>query len=176
MTHALINVHTEDYRPLAELTWYKNKIPYAERHGYATFSMNSHFIEGVQIGYQKLHLIRGIMESRPDIEWMWYTGTDSLITNMTIRIEDKIDKLSDVSTANTLKLAENTASLVDHMRRTEILEEELKTQKTNIKEVEDNVDFIVKFPKYLYLFGKWVAGIGAACATVYSVIKLFIKP
>ena len=89
------------------------------------------------------------------------------------KVEDKIDKLADISAANAVKLAENTSSLVDHMRRTEILEEELKTQKTNLEELEDNIDFMVKFPKYLFLFGKWVAGIGAAAATIYSVIKLF---
>ena len=89
------------------------------------------------------------------------------------KVEDNIDKLADISAANAVKLAENTSSLVDHMRRTEILEEELKAQKNNLEELEDNIDFAIKFPKYLYLFVKWIAGIAAAIAAVYSVVKLF---
>ena len=109
------------------------------------------------------------------------------------KVEDKIDKLADISAANAVKLAENTASLIDHIRRTELLEEEIKMSKAVMKQhetddetyhekmdakqikIEDDIDFIVKFPKYLYLFGKWIAGIGAAAATIYSFARIFFK-
>ena len=91
MTHALIDFHTENYRPLADMTLRQNKMPYAKRHGYTVFSNDLKLIEGVSISYQKIYMIREIMNTCPDIEWMWYTGTDSLVTNMSIRIEDKID-------------------------------------------------------------------------------------
>jgi len=32
-----------------------------------------------------------MLEGFPDIDWIWWTGCDSLITNMTIKLEDRID-------------------------------------------------------------------------------------
>lgn len=91
MTHALINFHTDNYQPLADITLTQNKIPYAHRHGYTVFTKTLPFADGVGLSYQKIYMIKDIMDNCPDIEWMWYTGTDSLVTNMSTRIEDKID-------------------------------------------------------------------------------------
>lgn len=91
MTHAVMSSNNELYQPLADITWHQNKKIYAQMHGYETFYRNSNFSPDVPLGYQKIFDIRDIMISRPDIEWIWVTGTDSLITNLSIKIEDKVD-------------------------------------------------------------------------------------
>lgn len=109
------------------------------------------------------------------------------------RIDSKIDKLAEISTANAIKLAENTNSLVEHMRRTELLEEEVKNSKMQLakhqdsdemfqaniekeqKDLRDSVEFMVKFPKFIYIFGKWLTMASAVVGFIYAVAKLFPK-
>lgn len=89
--YALINLHDNNYQPLADLTWHKNKVLYAEQHGYAHHVTTKVFSEHSSIGYQKVYFAREILEQHPEYEWIWWTGTDTLITNFAVRIEDRID-------------------------------------------------------------------------------------
>jgi hypothetical protein len=89
--HAIMSFNNELYQPLADITWHQNKKIYAKLYSYETFYRNDNFRLNSNIGYQKIYDIKDIMETRPDIEWIWVTGADSLITNFSIKIEDKID-------------------------------------------------------------------------------------
>lgn len=88
--YALVELHTDNYQPLADLTWDQNKLVYANRHGYKAFCKTDNFKEGSGVGYQKIWYLKELMETNPDIEWFWWTGTDTLITNFATRIEDRI--------------------------------------------------------------------------------------
>lgn len=87
--HAIITYHDENYRPLADITWYQNKIPYCEKYGY-------HYeyepLEGVNhVGQvQKVRFINRML-SNPNYDWIWWTGCDLMITNFNISIDNKID-------------------------------------------------------------------------------------
>jgi hypothetical protein len=59
-------------------------------HGYKVFCRTDNFVPGVGIGYQKIHFIKELMVTNPDVEWFWWTGTDTMITNFATRIEDRI--------------------------------------------------------------------------------------
>ena len=89
--YALVELHDANYQPLADRTWIKNKLIYAELHGYKTFCRTDNFIPDVGIGYQKIYYIKELLETNPDVEWFWWTGTDTMITNFGTRIEDRID-------------------------------------------------------------------------------------
>jgi hypothetical protein len=89
--HALISLHDEKYQPLGDLTWTQNKEVYAAQHGYAAICKTRGFKEGVGIGYQKIHFAKEVLESHPEYDWIWWTGTDTMITNFAVRIEDRID-------------------------------------------------------------------------------------
>jgi hypothetical protein len=89
--YALVGLHDANYQPLADLTWTQNKLEYAELHGYKTFCRTDNFIPNVGIGYQKIYFIKELLETHPDIEWFWWTGTDAMITNFGTRIQDRID-------------------------------------------------------------------------------------
>ena len=91
--YALIELHDANYQGLADLTWGQNKIPYAELHGYKIFCRSdaADFVPNVGIGYQKIHYVKELLETHPEVEWFWWTGTDTMITNFGTRIQDRID-------------------------------------------------------------------------------------
>jgi hypothetical protein len=43
------------------------------------------------MGFNKIHYVLDIFNQRPDIEWLLFSECDATITNLTIRIEDRID-------------------------------------------------------------------------------------
>ena len=67
--NALITIYDEKYKPLAELTWEQNKVPYAQRHGYEAFAKTNSFHPDIKLGFQKIWWLKDLMTSRPDIEW-----------------------------------------------------------------------------------------------------------
>jgi len=103
---ALVTVHDEKYEPLAEWTLHKNKKQYCEKHGYQLHytSDGGASIAGKQmmagpppipdthipIGWGKIFFIKNIMEKHPEVEWIFNTDTDVMITNMNIKLEDII--------------------------------------------------------------------------------------
>ena len=89
--YALVEIHDEKYQPLADLTWESNKVIYAKRHGYRYFCKKDNLREGSAMGYQKIWFIKELMDTHPKIEWFWWTGTDTMIMNFNIRLEDRID-------------------------------------------------------------------------------------
>jgi hypothetical protein len=90
--YAVISMHTPDYQPLADYTWTKNKLEYAERHGYAAYCKTDDFrLPKNQVGGEKLRLFREYFDANPDVEWIWWLETDTLLTNFNTKIEDLID-------------------------------------------------------------------------------------
>lgn len=81
--------HDISYAPLGDLTWYKNKAKYCEKHGYIphVYVYNN---SSVPHGFMKMFHLREIL--RDNIDWVWATGCDSMITNMTCKLEDIIDE------------------------------------------------------------------------------------
>jgi hypothetical protein len=87
--YKIISYHDSSYQPLADITWDQNKIPYCALHGYQLA-----YEPLVGVGHpgqlQKVAMINKELEN-PELEWLWWTGCDLMITNFTIKIEDKID-------------------------------------------------------------------------------------
>lgn len=91
MTVAIVSMHTPNYQALADITW-KNKVDYADTHDYA-HCCKTDSTYGLCIGFEKMYFIRDLMNDNPDIEWIWWVGCDTMITNYTIKVEDRIDPL-----------------------------------------------------------------------------------
>ena len=89
--HAIISLNDEKYQPLSDITWNQNKLLYAQRHGYGAICKIDDLRPNTNIGYQKIYFIRDVMDEHPEYDWIWWTGTDSMITNFAARIEDRID-------------------------------------------------------------------------------------
>lgn len=64
------------------------------------------------------------------------------IRYMDNRIEDKIDKISDRLNSIDVTLAKNTVSLEEHIKRTNLLEEEVKPIKKHVDMIEGALKLI----------------------------------
>jgi hypothetical protein len=89
MIIALATMHDKNYVELATETWDNNKVQYAEKHEYAYLAKTEDFY-GFPPGFEKIQFLIDTFDAYDNIDWIWWTGTDSLITNFNTRIEDKI--------------------------------------------------------------------------------------
>jgi len=83
--------YTLDYQPLVDRTWFNNKIPYCERHGYnyEIRVIDSADLRDIQMN--KVLFIEEILNRSSEDSWVWWTGSDLMITNFTIKLESIID-------------------------------------------------------------------------------------
>ena len=70
-------------------SWDNNKVKYAEQHGYAYLAKTDDFY-GFPPGFEKIQFLIDTLENYSDTEWIWWTGTDSMIMNFQTKVEDKI--------------------------------------------------------------------------------------
>jgi hypothetical protein len=90
--HALLSFNDNKYQVLADRTWNQNKKIYAEQHGYfCDQRTEDKFTTNPMNSFEKIYHTKEMFEQHPEIEWAWYTGCDTMVTNFTIKIEDKID-------------------------------------------------------------------------------------
>jgi len=85
----MATIHDDNYKALAEETWEGNKVKYAIKHGYAYVAKTEDFY-GFPPGFEKVQFLLDILDSYPDAEWIWWTGTDSMVTNFNTKIEEKV--------------------------------------------------------------------------------------
>ena len=89
---ALVSLHTPNYQPLADHTWDNNKLLYAQQHQYKAFCKTENFVGNISPGYEKVYYLRDLMADNPDIKWFFWLGTDTMITNFNIKVEQHIDE------------------------------------------------------------------------------------
>jgi hypothetical protein len=91
--YALITHHDPGYKPLADQTWDGNKVLYAQRHGYAYHARTGDWVtkqpNGLMTGFEKIYLAKQTLEDHPEYEWIWWTGTDTMVTNFSTRLEER---------------------------------------------------------------------------------------
>ena len=89
------------------------------------------------------------------------------------RLENKVDKISDDIVDIKVTLAENTASLKEHMRRSLANEEALAVLKSEVKPIEEHVMFVNKSIKAMINLVKVVGGVLTILATAKALGLLF---
>lgn len=87
MNLCLVTFHSAAYAALAEVTE-PNKEAYAEAHGYDFRTRIFNPLQPLTVGYQRIAFVRDLLSS---YDWLWFTGTDSLVTNFRIALEPVID-------------------------------------------------------------------------------------
>lgn len=87
--YAVASINTEDYQDLADLTD-APKREYCNLHGYQFHVLKETRYSPI-MGFNKIHYVLDLFNQRPDIEWLLFSECDAMITNMTIKIEDRID-------------------------------------------------------------------------------------
>jgi hypothetical protein len=92
--YAIFTHHDAKYQPLADLTWDQNKLLYAQKHGYATHVKTDNFqtagSNSIMSGFEKIYMARDLLRDHPEYKWIWWVGTDTMITNMEVRMEDRV--------------------------------------------------------------------------------------
>lgn len=86
---AIVSLFNEKHQDLANETW-TNKQAYAKKHGYLAVAKTDNFSKE-QVHFDKFVHILDVMNSNPNIEWVWWLDNDAMITNFDIRVEDLVD-------------------------------------------------------------------------------------
>lgn len=87
--HAVASLHDANYSDLAALTD-QSKQEYCARYGYQ-FHVLTEMKYSTITGFNKIHYALDLFTQHPEIEWLLFSECDAMITNQTIRIEDRID-------------------------------------------------------------------------------------
>ena len=87
---AIVSIFNDRHQDLADLTWYNNKVKYAEKHGYLALPKTNNF-SPEQVHFDKFVHILDVMKTRPDVDWVWWLDNDAMITNFDIKVEDLVD-------------------------------------------------------------------------------------
>ena len=87
---AIVSIFNDRHQDLADLTWYNNKVKYAEKHGYLALPKTNNF-SPEQVHFDKFVHILDVMKTHPDVDWVWWLDNDAMITNFDIKVEDLVD-------------------------------------------------------------------------------------
>ena len=88
MKIGLCTIYTKNIMDLAAITVECNKRMYCDRHEYKFFKKTGDF-SVKDIGFEKLVFVRDTLLNN-DLDWIYWCGADTLITNYTIKLEDLI--------------------------------------------------------------------------------------
>ena len=86
MTGALVTLHYGDYARLAEISWTSNKLLYANRWRYDAIAKTDNF-DIKNPGFAKIALMLEVANQQKH-DWLYWSGTDLMITNFTIPITE----------------------------------------------------------------------------------------
>ena len=87
---AIVSIFNDRHQDLADLTWYNNKVKYAEKHSYLAIPKTNNF-SPEQVHFDKFVHILDVMKTHPDVDWVWWLDNDAMITNFDIKVEDLVD-------------------------------------------------------------------------------------
>jgi len=90
MKIAVTNIYTKNIKELAIITTEYNKRKYCEKHGYDLIVQTDNFALP-HLGFEKLNLIKNTIQTNK-YDWVYWCGTDTMITNYKIKLEDIIDE------------------------------------------------------------------------------------
>lgn len=86
---AIANIYTKNILPLAVITTEYNKRKYCEKHNYDLIIQTKNFHHS-HLGFAKIGLVLELLKSNK-YDWIYWVGSDTMITNYDIRLSDLID-------------------------------------------------------------------------------------
>jgi hypothetical protein len=89
MNIGLVTIYTDHIKELAKITVEYNKRRYCRKHNYDLIIKKDNFILS-HYGFEKIRLIIELLKTNK-YDWLFWCGSDTLITNFNIKIEDLID-------------------------------------------------------------------------------------
>lgn len=110
MNIALCTIHNEAYKDLSDITFLRNKIPYCDKNKYDLIFRDKNF-EISNLGFEKINLVNQTLNSNK-YEYVMWLGCDALITNFSIKIEDRISKNFDLTISSDSNWQINSDSFI----------------------------------------------------------------
>lgn len=86
---AMIQAWDQNYQSMADITWTQNKKLYCEHWGYPYHIKTDGF--KYVVSYEKIKFMLDVMRDHPEYDWLYWAGTDTLITNFYIKLESFVD-------------------------------------------------------------------------------------
>lgn len=87
--YAVASINLDNYQDLANLTD-APKLEYCTRYDYSFHVLKEQKYSEC-MGFNKIGFVLDLFKQNPKFEWILFTECDATITNLTIKIEDKID-------------------------------------------------------------------------------------
>lgn len=98
MKLSVATIYTENIKELAIITVEYNKRKYCEKHGYDLNVKTKDFACG-DFGFAKIHYVLSLLKGGK-YDWVYWCGSDTMITNYNIKLESLIDDNFDFIIAN----------------------------------------------------------------------------
>lgn len=92
---------TRSYKDVAELTM-PSKVEYCKTHGYDFIYKDRDFDFSRRVNWERVPMFIDFIKQKK-YDWIWFLGTDCMIMNQTIRLENIIDNNYDMIIANSSK-------------------------------------------------------------------------
>ena len=153
MKFCIVTVYTKAIKELGVITVEYNKRKYCEKHGYdleirtdpMQFNTKSDF--GLpHFGYEKIAILLELFKTR-DYDWVFWCGSDTMITNYNIKLENLIDNNKHFIVANDLWGLNTDCLLVKSSPESiKFLEEIYGTFHTFVDSKGVNIDTGVRLP------------------------------
>ena len=86
MKGAVVTLHDHNYKQLADITWERNRVLYAKKHGYDAIARTEGLGKMI-IGWEKIDLLLEVM-SKGQHDVLHWSGTDTMITNFHIPLSE----------------------------------------------------------------------------------------
>lgn len=86
---AVCQLWDQNYQSMADITWTQNKKLYCDHWGYPYHIKTEGFT--FVPSYEKIKFMLDIMNEHPEYDWLYWAGTDTLITNFYIKLESFVD-------------------------------------------------------------------------------------
>jgi len=101
---------TKSYKDVAELTM-PSKIDYCKTHGYDFYAKENDFDFSRRVNWERVPMFINLIKEKK-YDWLWFLGTDCMIMNHTIRLENIIDDNYDmiIASSSDNKIEVNTDS------------------------------------------------------------------
>jgi len=101
---------TKSYKDVAEFTM-PSKIDYCKTHGYDFYAKDNDFDFSRRVNWERVPMFIDLIK-QGKYDWLWFLGTDCMVMNHTIRLENIIDDNYDmiIASSSDEKIEVNTDS------------------------------------------------------------------
>jgi hypothetical protein len=128
MKFAVCSLYDSNYKELGEMTVDTNGQEYCDKWGYDHIVKKEDFAIPNHLGFEKIHFLLEIM-NRNEHDWLFWRGTDTVLTNYTIELSQLIHPKFDFILAQDVHGIQSDSMLIKNTERCRQFLEEVLSRK-----------------------------------------------